>query len=504
MKRRKFIKTSSLISLPLILKSCDWGNDESSYPIQVDSDAGVGHLLMKSRDFEQGAKLAVETLIVGGGIAGMSAAAKMKGQDFLVCELSEALGGTSSASTYKGTTFARGAHYELEYPNYYGEEVIEFLEGLEVLKFQPWKQSWGFKDQKYIILHRRKNQCFDHGAFRSDVLQEGVMKNSFLEFIQQYDKAMPLPTRLITEETRALNALSFSDLLGSKLSLDDSFMAGLDYHMKDDYGAGASEVSALAGIHYFMCRPYYKEVVELFSPPSGNYYFIDKMKKGIPAEQILTNHLIKSVTEKNGAFEVQAIDIQNRQIKTITTRKVVYAGQKHALKYIYPEGYELFKNSQYAPWMVVNIVTDNTLPTPGHWQNEMLTDDTSFLGFVDSATQNTGSSKSRVLTAYYCLPAKSREDLIHVKENKEPIAQKTIDQISAYFGKDITSAVQKVFIKVMGHAMPIPAPGYLFDDKNQYRKNKNLVYAGVDNSRLPLLAEAVDSGLEAVRLLNEQ
>ena len=56
----------------------------------------------------------------------------------------------------------------------------------------------------------------------------------------------------------------------------------------------------------------------------------------------------------------------------------------------------------------------------------------------------------------------------------------------------------------MGHAMPIPQPNYLFDDKNDKRKHQGLVYAGVDNSRLPLLLEAIDSGLEAVKLLNSK
>jgi hypothetical protein len=51
----------------------------------------------------------------------------------------------------------------------------------------------------------------------------------------------------------------------------------------------------------------------------------------------------------------------------------------------------------------------------------------------------------------------------------------------------------------MGHAMPIPQPGYLFKDANTNRSNPNLVYAGVDNGRLPLLFEAMDSGIMAAK-----
>lgn len=54
--------------------------------------------------------------------------------------------------------------------------------------------------------------------------------------------------------------------------------------------------------------------------------------------------------------------------------------------------------------------------------------------------------------------------------------------------------VSAAFINVMGHAMPIPEPGYLFKDANT-RSKSGVLYAGVDNGRLPLLYEAVDSGV---------
>ena len=60
--------------------------------------------------------------------------------------------------------------------------------------------------------------------------------------------------------------------------------------------------------------------------------------------------------------------------------------------------------------------------------------------------------------------------------------------------------VEGCCIKVMGHAMPIPAPGYLLKDANN-ASNAEMIYAGVDNGRLPLLYEALDSGLQAASLI---
>lgn len=502
MNRRNFIRASSLLTLPLLLKSCQWDWGTASYPIVVNSDASTGHLLMKSGTFQKVKIANIETLIVGGGIAGMSAAYSIKDSDFLLCELSSNLGGSSSKDDFNNISFSQGAHYDLAYPDYYGEEVLQMFEELNIITHLPWRNAWGFVDQQHIITHRRKNHCFIDGVHRKEVLEEGETKDKFLKLISPYLGQMNLPTRLIHSDLQHLNGIDFISFLEKSMSLTPEFIRGLDYHMKDDYGSGSANVSALAGIHYFMCRPYYNEIVELFSPPEGNSYFINKMAQKVNAEQLLTDHLVKSIKEEKEGFAVEIIDAKQQLIKTLNVKKVIYAGQKHALKYIYPEGHELFKTNTYAPWMVVNIITDNKLPTPGYWQNEMLTEDNTLMGFVDSNTQHMSSDKHRVLTAYYCLPPGSRNDLINSETNKIQIAEMTVNHLSKYFGMDISSHVQKVHIKAMGHAMAIPTPGFLYDDKNQYRKNKNLVYAGVDNGRLPLLYEAVDSGVMASKLLN--
>ena len=54
--------------------------------------------------------------------------------------------------------------------------------------------------------------------------------------------------------------------------------------MVDDYGSTADQVSALAGVHYYACRPYYTESVELFSPPQGNAYFVQKLLEVLSPE----------------------------------------------------------------------------------------------------------------------------------------------------------------------------------------------------------------------------
>ena len=500
MKRRKFIQYTSLASLPLLLKSCDWLSSGHDFGITVHTDIHTGHLVFESQSFPKGAALKTETLIVGGGIAGLSAAARLKGQNFLLCELSDNLGGTSSWTEHGGATFAQGAHYDLAYPANYGPEVLELLESLNIIEFEPWRQAWNFVDRQHLIMGRRESRCFENGAFRQEVLGDGPLYNQFIELIEKYSGEMRMPTRLIDEKHYELNSLNFIDFLKGKLELNPDFIRGLDYHMLDDWGGTATEVSALAGVHYFACRPYYRQVVDLFSPPEGNGYFIKKLA-ALHSNELLTKHLVKSIKPERAGFTVEVVDVANREVKTIEANKVIYAGQKHALKYIMPESYTRFEQNVYAPWLVLNFVLRNELDEIGYWQNEMIMDDTTFMGFVDSNLQHKQRQEKRVLTAYYCLPPDSREDLRNVEENKSVIVDKTLSYLNQNFSTDLSDLVEHVYIKVMGHAMPVPKPGYLFQDKNQGRPYQNLTYAGVDNARLPLLFEAMDSGLQAVSAL---
>ena len=101
--------------------------------------------------------------------------------------------------------------------------------------------------------------------------------------------------------------------------------------------------------------------------------------------------------------------------------------------------------------------------------------------------------------AYYCLSPEDREYLTTVPDHKQEIAEETLGYIQEMLDEKLD--VESCHVKVMGHAMSIPVPGFLFNDANKHETD--LIYAGVDNGRLPLLFEALDSGICAANLVNE-
>jgi protoporphyrinogen oxidase len=501
------MKFGALALSPILIKYLnDWtqGTVENDFEIEILSDAAVGHILRESKEYPIGETLKTEYLIVGGGIAGLSAAHELRKEDFLLCELSDYLGGSSSANGHQDQYFSQGAHYDLAYPKYYGADLLKTLFDLDVIDYDHKKEQWTFVDKQFLIRPDKESQSFYKGIFRADVLPDGKMKEAFGALLRPFIGKMPMPTQSIETEFHYLNDLTFKAFLEQHLELDEAFMEAIDYAMLDDWGATSDVVSALAGVHYYTCRPYFDENPELFSPPQGNAYFAQQFIRKTPQERLLTNRLVQKIEETEDGFKVAVIDVKKKVVLQIETKKIIYAGHKHALKYIYPTGHSLFKKNRYAPWIIVNIILNKPVTELVYWQNEYLSGEQAFMGFVDSGAQYQPFTTRRTLTAYYCLQPAQRNELLEIEKLAPSLVEQTIVAIEEVFKKSIRNDIEKVYVKVMGHAMPIPKPNFLLQDPNVNAAATGIAYAGVDAGHLPLFFEAANSGLQAARLLREE
>ena len=142
-------------------------------------------------------------------------------------------------------------------------------------------------------------------------------------------------------------------------------------------------------------------------------------------------------------------------------RTLIYAGHKLGLKHVLPEAYPMFEETRYAPWLVLNFVLRDHFRDSAFWQNEWLGKETDFLGFVDSDAQYNPNPKKRVLTTYFCLPEDQRSRLTSLDDRSEARrwAIRAMELLNRMFSQPIDELVEIVYIKAMGHAMPIPEPG---------------------------------------------
>lgn len=501
MNRRGFIQISSVVAIPILLGIFPRNKKEKKpYDISVRSNRTFGHLLREHSSTPPTKTSETDFIIVGGGIAGIAASTVLKDENFLLFEGDDRLGGSSAAADWKSTRFATGAHYELAYPNHFGKEVIDFLTGLKVIRYNTETNLHEFIDQQYVIKLADMEQCFKDNIRYEDVLSDAIGIDEFYELLEEFETAMHLPTRLISKKYHYLNTISFKAFLESKMKLTKDLEQRISYQMLDDWGGKCDEVSALAGIHYYTCRPYNTQDVQLFSPPNGNAYFIEKMVGQLPnPDSLHVNTLVRAIRETEKGVEAEILH-KNGTVELVKARGLIYAGQKHALPYILSGTNDIFPNS-YAPWLVVNIVCDKGINF-SKWQNDVLTSDLQFLGFVNSQKQSTRSTEYDVFTAYYCFSENEREALIRIEEEPDDFVRATIELIEQETGTSLEEYVRHVNLNVLGHAMPIPKPNYLtFSDVPNF--SDHIIFAGVDTGRLPLFYEACDSGLQAAtQLLN--
>ncbi len=503
MNRRSFLQ---LTALPWWgLWACQSKANKASslhFPIHLLDDSSRGHQLMKNKSAKTPQEIQKDCLIVGGGIAGLTAASILKDKNIWLCELSDRLGGSSAYFTHQGYTLCQGAHYELDYPRIFGQEATTWLEKQGILRWDKVADHWKFRAQEYYIKDEQLEQCYQAGSYRGDVLPDVAEKEYFLDLMRSYEGKVALPSASIPEPLRVFNLISFQTFLKQKGIRDPRLWQGIDHHMRDDYGANASEVSALAGIVYYACRPYTSDSLETFSPPQGNAYFVEQLSKTLSPDQVRKGHLVKAIRREGKAFRVEIEQLDTGKVYALKVPKIIFAAQKHTLKYIFPECFPYFQSLRYAPWVVQNFIMKASPDRDIYWQNEVLSSDKAFLGFINSRSQASPPGSPPVLTAYYCFPDQERKYLLDLPGQKQAFTGRSLQHIAQYWEMDVaelSSMVDTSYLKSFGHGMPIPGPGYLFRDANLHYDMPNFAFAGTDNGRLPLFLEAVDSGIQAVK-----
>ena len=377
------------------------------------------------------------------------------------------------------------------------------LSELGIIRLNAGRGFWEFCDSQHLVSNSRETYVvYDDEVYFSGALRHIRGTDQLNPIFDRFGGTMTSPTTEIEPEYQWLNEISFDRFLRNEgVVLNDLLRVILNDCMWDDYGAGIEKVSALAGVHYFLCRPETSPSARAFSPPQGNHYFARKLYDHLDPQRVLCSHAVLGIRPVKDFFQVQVLDCIRSEITQITTPAIVFAAHKHALKYIYPPDSRLFAHNQYAPWMVINSVFENPpLPKPAFWQNQLLDVSPWFTSFVNlSALTVDAGSPWRIISSYVCLPESMRDDLLRLPHRIEYWTEFMLDYINETLKVDMKSHCVKAIVTPHGHAMPIPVPGYLFKDANARRSHTCLVYAGVDNGRLPLLIEAIDSGIQAAK-----
>ncbi|MBB4638268.1 FAD-dependent oxidoreductase [Longimicrobium terrae] len=437
----------------------------------------------------------VPLVIVGGGIAGLSAAWRLRKRgftDFVLLELEDHAGGNARGGKDEISAYPWAAHY-VPVPDTGATLVRELFEELGVLRDGTW-------DERTLVSSPRER------IHRWGVWHEGL-ENALVETTADRDEMLRFRDEMTA--MRATGQFTVPSARGARPSpLDGVSMAAwmdargfrspglrwyVDYATRDDYGSRAADTSAWAGIHYFSARPVDDDEHGPLTWPEGNGWITARLLERVGAH-VRTGMPVHRVEALGSGMRVLAGDAEFR------ADAVIWAAPSFLAPHVVQGAPRV--RFDYSPWLTANLVLERWPAERGFepaWDNVI--HGSPGLGYVVATHQTYAVQPERTVWTYYHAlsdvpPAEARKLLLRRgwAEWKDAILA---DLERAH--PDIRACVSRVDIMRMGHAMVRPTPGFLADPGRRALVDADgpVFYAHSDLSGLSLFEEAQHCGVTA-------
>ena len=466
-------------------------------------------------------------VIIGGGIAGLSAAWRLllaDFDDFVMLELEPKPGGTSRSGTSPVASYPWGAHY-LPVPMKENRALIRLLKemnliegfdadgepvvGEEDLIRSPeqrifGKGVWTVSDLPY--LHAGEGQDDRDELVRFNKLirswvgwRDGKGRRAF---------AIPLARGSDDREVTDLDRLSMAEWMDSNKLTTKRLRWMVDYACRDDYGATSADVSAWSGLFYF-CSRKRKVGVEsqpFMAWPEGNgklvNHFVAKIRKR-RADLLRVGCLVSGVRPAERGVEVVAVDDARQQVLGYRAERVIFAAPQFLTRYLIrglsEERARLLSAFEYSVWMVANLhLKDRPAGRMLAWDNIIY--DSKSLGYVTATHQLAEDYGPTVLTYYYPLtddpPRQARQKLLSAGwSDWADVALTDLQRVHP----DIRELVERLDVMRWGHAMPRPKPGGVWGGQRVKAQQpfRGIHFAHSDLSGVGIMEEAFYQGIRA-------
>ena len=526
-----------LLGLPIVLAGCGAGSEakQPDYAGElVGPSVDLGHRIRDGMQVTPAADAWETTgvVIVGGGVAGLSAARRLHmagADDFVLLELEEAAGGTarsgtSPASVAAKTAFPWGAHY-IPAPMQNNRALIKLLDELHVLDGvdehgEPEvDDDFLCRDPEERLFYRgrwREGTYLRAGASDDDLAQYQRFQDEINHWVAWRDgrgrRAFAIPTAAGSNDAEVLelDRLSMADWLAKHNFTSPRLRWLLDYSCRDDYGLKVEQTSAWAGIFYFaarIARPGAEEQ-PLITWPEGNGRLVAHLGKGLDRQLRLglaAVEVIPTTTGDRTGVDVIAVSHDGRTARGFHAERVIFAAPQFLARYLIrpyrdnpPKHLDEF---QYGSWLVANLFLRGRPVEHGFplaWDNVLY--DSPALGYVVATHQHGPESGPTVFTYYYPFcdsdPPRARQRMLDL--DWSTAAELALTDLTIAH-PDLRSLVERIDVMRWGHAMVRPTPGFIHSAARQTAAQSlgNIHFANTDLSGVALFEEAFYHGNRA-------
>jgi glycine/D-amino acid oxidase-like deaminating enzyme len=433
-------------------------------------------------------------VIVGGGIAGLSAAWRLHRRgldDIVLLEMAPEAGGNARWGRNDTSVYPWAAHY-VPVPGPGATLVRELFEELGVLRNGEWdERQLCFAPQERLFIHGRWQEGLepqvgptrrDRDQFRrfDDVVAEARASGAFTIPMARGARAGPLDT------------LSMAGWLARE-GFDSPWLRWtIDYACRDDYGARASDTSAWAGLHYFASRE--PEDPGPLTWPEGNGWLVERLLERVGGA-VRTGTVVYRIERAGTRWRVLTPRV------AYLADTVVFAAPTFLASHIV-EGGPAAADFEYSPWVTANITLDRWPAERGFpvaWDNVIF--DSPGLGYVVATHQSLRRYVPRTVWTYYWAlcdgPAAVNRAWL-LRQDYPSLRDRLLTDL-ARAHPDILACVTRVDIMRHGHAMIRPTVGFLSSAARLQAQGggHRLFYANSDLSGLSLFEEAQYRGVEA-------
>ena len=524
LSRRELIAT--FLGAPFALAACRDLNAPARFPEGeiVGQSVELGHVLREGRVSEVPADRweSVKIGIVGGGVAGLSAAWKLRKEsfvDFVLLELEKEVGGTARSGQGSPVGYPWGAHY-LPVPFEENRELRELLGEMGIL-MGGGEGSPGIIPEQYLCREPEERVFFKGRWYEGTYLNAGASeedKRQYAEFQKQIDywvnwkdgsgkRAFVVPVERCSAdvEVTQLDRISFAEWMRQNGFNSERLVWYCDYACRDDYGLKLEQTSAWAGLFYFCSRVRRsgEESQPFITFPEGNGRFVNYLFEQVK-ESVRKDHAVVSVVPN--AEGVDVICLNGGELRGFHCEKVIYASPMFTAPYAirgFREDAPFAANEfQHNAWFVANLhLKDRPKPRfakdfPLAWDNVFY--ESPSLGYVPATHQKGIDYGPTILTYYYpmCAEENGRTNLFNYEW--KDLADVCLTDI-ARAHSDIYELTDRIDIMRWGHAMISPRTGFLWNGTREraVQPFRNIYFAHSDMSGIALFEHAFYHGLRA-------
>jgi hypothetical protein len=467
----------------------------------------------------------IPVVIVGGGVAGLTAAWHLQRSgfhDFALIELEKAPGGTSRSGSNSSLAFPWGAHY-IPAPMKENTALISLLNEMGVIEGKDSDgepvvaEQFLCRDPEERIFYKGRwyEGLYLHaGASADDDAQMEKFNAEVNRWVLWRDakarRAFTLPVSACSDdaEVTALDRVSMGEWMNQRGLTSPRLRWWVNYACRDDYGMTVNQTSAWAGLFYF-CARVLKPGVEsqsLITWPEGNGRLVNHLFEKAKPQIQLDRAAAELVPSENGC-EVITLDGSGRNPVGYRARRVIFAAPQFMARYVIRPYRENppphIAEFQFGSWMVANLTLKDR-PKPGPrdfplaWDNVLYESES--LGYVVATHQRGIDRGPTVFTYYYPLcdenARAARTRLLDT--DWRGWADVALTDLSRAHS-DVRHLVERLDVMRWGHAMIRPRTGFMWGQARRQgaKPYGSIHFAHSELSGVALFEEAFDHGLRA-------